>query len=114
VLALSLFARQKGKSNMSSPSRSLLAGAILFVASLTAAEAADLGGNRDLSYAPMPAAFAPSPTWYLRGDVGYAWMDASDLAANSLPSPPSLSTIPGVWASALAPTRRGRARGLDL
>jgi len=68
---------------MSSPSRSLLAGAILFVASLTAAEAADLGGNRDLSYAPMPAAFAPSPTWYLRGDVGYAWMDASDLAANS-------------------------------
>jgi opacity protein-like surface antigen len=31
----------------------------------------------------MPAAFAPAPTWYLRGDVGYAWMDASDLAANS-------------------------------
>jgi opacity protein-like surface antigen len=83
VLAISLFARQKGKSKMSSSSRSLLAGAILFVASLTAAEAADLGGNRDLSYAPMPAAFAPSPTWYLRGDVGYAWMDASDLAANS-------------------------------
>jgi hypothetical protein len=35
--------------------------------------AADFGCDRGLSYAPVPAAFAPPPTWYLRGDVGYAW-----------------------------------------
>jgi opacity protein-like surface antigen len=31
----------------------------------------------------VPAAFVPTPSWYVRGDVGYAWMDANDLVANS-------------------------------
>jgi len=23
----------------------------------------------------------PTPSWYVRGEVGYAWMDANDLVA---------------------------------
>ena len=83
---------------MSSASRSLICGAILCLAGLTGADAADFGGGRQLSYAPVPAAFPPS-TWYLRGDVGYAWMDANDLAANSFTfSSPSIDNAWGLGA----------------
>ena len=64
---------------MSATFRSLVLGVLLFIASLPTANAADLG----VGYGQAPAAFAPSPSWYLRGDVGYAWMDASELSANS-------------------------------
>ena len=66
---------------MSATFRSLVLGVLLFIASLPTANAADLG----VGYGQAPAAFAPSPSWYLRGDVGYAWMDASELSANSFP-----------------------------
>jgi opacity protein-like surface antigen len=66
---------------MSSSFRSLIAGALLLVSGLSDAKAADLGPDRGLGYAP--AAIAPTASWYVRGDVGYAWMDANDLVANS-------------------------------
>src|SRR5262245_32197631 len=78
----SLSARKRGKTDMSSPLRSLIAGALFLVAGLANAAAADLGPQRGPGYA-MPSAFQPTPSWYLRGDVGYAWMDANDLVANS-------------------------------
>ena len=67
---------------MSSRFRSLIASALLLVAGLANAAAADLGPARAPGYA-MPAAFQPTPSWSLRGDVGYAWMDTNDLVANS-------------------------------
>lgn len=67
---------------MSSPFRSLLVSALLLVCGLADATAADLGPDPGHGYA-VPAAFVPTPTWYVRGDVGYAWMDANDLVANS-------------------------------
>jgi hypothetical protein len=52
---------------------------VLFIASLPTANAADLA----VGYGPAPAAFAPSPSWYLRGDVGYA----SPATRSALPFP---------------------------
>ena len=59
--------------------RSLIAGALLLVAG-TAGAAAD-GGT---GYAPAPA-FGPQPSWYVRGDFGYAWMDADNLYSQNFP-----------------------------
>lgn len=67
---------------MSPPFRSLLVSALLFVSGLPDATAADLGPDRGTG-SGVPPAVAPSASWYLRGDVGYAWMDANDLVANS-------------------------------
>ena len=57
--------------------RSVLAGASLLLLSPGGVGAADLdGGMRD-----APVFYAQPASWYLRGDVGYAWTDAGELNA---------------------------------
>jgi opacity protein-like surface antigen len=60
--------------------RTIIAGVALLVASATGTIAADLYGGKGIKEAYMAG---PSASWYVRGDFGYAWMDAGDLVMPS-------------------------------
>ena len=78
--------------------RSIIAGAVLFVAGATGASADYYGGMKDAPVTVMPA------SWYVRGDASYAWTDAGELSGAIPPSAPSPSTTPGRSAAASAAT----------
>ena len=59
--------------------RSIIAGAVLFVAGATGASADYYGGMKDAPVTVMPA------SWYVRGDASYAWMDAGELSGAITP-----------------------------
>jgi opacity protein-like surface antigen len=59
--------------------RSILAGAVLLVAGATNAGADYYGGMKDAPIAVLP------PSWYVRGDVSHAWMDAGELSGAITP-----------------------------
>jgi opacity protein-like surface antigen len=60
--------------------RSIIAGAVLLVASAAGASADYYGGMKDMPVAPMQSA-----SWYVRGDASYSWMDASELSGAITP-----------------------------
>ena len=60
--------------------RSIIAGAVLLVASAAGANADYYGGMKD-----MPVATIQPASWYVRGDTGYSWMDAGDLSGAITP-----------------------------
>ena len=60
--------------------RSIIAGAVMFVASAAGASADYYGGMKD---APVP--MMQPASWYVRGDYSYAWQDAGGLNAAILP-----------------------------
>jgi len=59
--------------------RSIIAGAVLLVASATGAGADYYGGMKDAPVTVLP------PSWYVRGDVGYGWLDAGELSGAITP-----------------------------
>ena len=60
--------------------RSIIAGAVLLVASAAGANADYYGGMKD-----MPVATIQPASWYVRGDTGYSWMDAGELSGAITP-----------------------------
>ena len=60
--------------------RSIIAGAVMLVASAAGASADYYGGMKD---APVP--MMQPASWYVRGDYSYAWQDAGSLNAAILP-----------------------------
>ena len=60
--------------------RSIIAGAVLLVASAAGASADSYGGMRD-----VPVAMMQPASWYVRGDYSYAWQDAGALNAAIVP-----------------------------
>jgi opacity protein-like surface antigen len=60
--------------------RSIIAGAVLLVASAAGANADYYGGMKD-----MPVATIQPASWYVRGDIGYSWTDAGDLSGAITP-----------------------------
>jgi len=60
--------------------RSIIAGAVMLVASAAGASADYYGGMKD---APVP--MMQPASWYVRGDYSYAWQDAGGLNAAILP-----------------------------
>ena len=56
--------------------RSLLAGAAMLAAGMTAASAADLGGSLKDYGAPMPVTMSSPSSWYIRGDFTASSFDA--------------------------------------
>lgn len=59
--------------------RSILAGAVFLVVGTTNAGADYYGGVKDAPLAVIP------PSWYVRGDVSHAWMDAGELSGAITP-----------------------------
>ena len=53
--------------------RSIIAGAVMLVASAAGASADYYGGMKD---APVP--MMQPASWYVRGDYSYAWQDAGE------------------------------------
>jgi opacity protein-like surface antigen len=71
--------------------RSIIAGAVLLVASAAGASADYYGGMKDVPVTTMQPA-----SWYIRGDYSYSWMNASELSGAITPFG-SLS-IDNTWA----------------
>jgi opacity protein-like surface antigen len=70
--------------------RSILVGAALLLAGATAASADGYRGMRS-----MPGAYMQPASWYVRGDVGYAWQDIGDL--NRATAPFETFSIDNTW-----------------
>jgi len=72
--------------------RSIIAGAVLLIASATGAAADGYSGMKD-----MPVVTIQTPSWYVRGDASYAWMNSGDL--NGAITPFGSRSIDNTWAA---------------
>jgi opacity protein-like surface antigen len=72
--------------------RSIIAGAVLLVASAAGASADSYGGMKD-----MPVTTMQPASWYVRGDYSHAWMDAGELNGANPPPFGSVS-LDNTWA----------------